>query len=76
MPERLEIPKSGKILLPNGCTLYWREGDMGREYFSDEVGGGVHVWTTCLVDPYTLLAAVVQEGILTNMERVNKERGF
>jgi hypothetical protein len=48
--------------LPNGATLY-REtnGVGGHRYWSDEVGGGVCVWDTCLVDVSTILAAVVEE---------------
>lgn len=48
--------------LPNGATLY-REtnGAGGHRYWSDEVGGGVCLWDTCLVDEHTLLAAIVEE---------------
>jgi hypothetical protein len=48
--------------LPNGCTLY-REtnGVGGHRYWSDEIGGGVMLWDTCLVDVSTLLAAIVEE---------------
>ncbi len=48
--------------LPNGCTLYREDNEVGgHRYFSDEIGGGVFVWDTCLVDGSTLLAAVVEE---------------
>jgi hypothetical protein len=48
--------------LPNGCTLYKeRNGVGGHRYWSDEVGGGVMIWDTCLVDPTTLLTAIVEE---------------
>lgn len=51
---------SGEIPLPNGCTLYWKYNEVGGiTYSSDEVGGGVHVWDTALVDDATLLAAIV-----------------
>lgn len=49
--------------LPNACTLY-REpnGVGGHRYWSDEVGGGVMLWDTCLVAPETLMAAMVEEA--------------
>ena len=55
--------KPGQCRLPNGCTLYWEpNGIGGRRYFSDEIGGGVLVWDTSLVDSVTLLAAIVQDS--------------
>lgn len=49
--------------LPNGCTLYCRSNEAGgRTWFSDEVGGGVVVWDTALVDATTLLAAFTEES--------------
>lgn len=49
-------------LTPGGYTLF-REpnGAGGHRYWSDEVGGGVMVWDTCLVCSNTLLAAIVEE---------------
>lgn len=48
--------------LPNGHTLYREPNEAGgHRYWSDEIGGGVGVWDTCLVDSSTLLAAVVAE---------------
>ncbi len=48
--------------LPNGCTLYREENGVGgHRYWSDEVGGGVMLWDTSLVDTSTLLAAIVEE---------------
>jgi len=49
--------------LPNGSILY-REGNGvgGHRYYSDEVGGGVCVWDTNLVDQSTILAALVEES--------------
>lgn len=63
-------PESGTLQLPNGCTLYWgTDAATGaREYASDEVGGGVAVWHTALVDPSTLLAAMVQEETFRRRE--------
>ena len=66
-----EVPKNGSISLPNGCALYWSADDsIGgcRTYISDEVGGGVGVWDTALVDQSTLLAAIVQEETLRLLE--------
>jgi len=49
--------------LPNGCALFVKEDSVGgREYFSDEIGGGVFVWSTSLVDESTLLAALTAES--------------
>ena len=49
--------------LPNGCMLYKKENEAGGyTYYSDEVGGGVFVWDTCLVDQSTLLAALVDDA--------------
>lgn len=48
--------------LPNGSTLYRELNEAGgHRYWSDEIGGGVVVWDTCLVASDTLLAAVVEE---------------
>jgi len=62
------VPEHGTSILPNGCTLYWDTTDQGREYYSDEVGGGVHVWSVPLVDSSTLLAAMVNESTLQRRE--------
>jgi hypothetical protein len=49
----------GELPLPNGCTLYWKINEVGGiDYLSDEVGGGVPVWNTALVDVSTLTAAM------------------
>jgi hypothetical protein len=69
-----EIKKEGNIRLPNGCTLYWKETEQGREYFSDEVGGGVNVWHTALVDQSTLLAAITQENAILKLEYYKRDR--
>ena len=45
--------------LPNGCRLSRRKnGAGGYTYYSDEIGGGVLVWDTCLVKETTLFAAI------------------
>lgn len=55
--------------LPNSCTLYWEANAAGgRTYYSDEIGGGVFVWDTALVDRGTLLAALAQEEKLMRQE--------
>jgi hypothetical protein len=45
-----------------GYTIF-REanGAGGHTYFSDEVGGGVTVWDTCLVDRATLMEVIAME---------------
>jgi hypothetical protein len=54
-----------EICLPNGCTLFREEnGAGGHRYTSDEIGGGVIVWDTCLVEESTLLAAIVDQAYL------------
>lgn len=73
--QNIEIPEEGDLPLPNGYRLYWKpDGVGGREYYSDEVGGGVRVWITSLVDFITLLTAVNQEQYLRTLERVKAER--
>lgn len=68
-------PFPGECDLPNGCTLHWRDnGAGGREYYSDEVGGGVFVWDTCLVSRDTLLAAIVNEAGLRYAEETAKRK--
>ena len=48
--------------LPNNATLYRESNGVGgHRYWSDEIGGGVCVWDTCLTDESTLLAAIVEE---------------
>jgi len=64
-----ESCQSGRCRLPNGCTLYWKRNEAGgRTYFSDEVGGGVMVWDTCLCDESSVLAAMVKERELEYFE--------
>lgn len=48
--------------LPNGCHLFRRANEVGGfTYYSDEIGGGVVVWDTCLVNESTLLTAITCE---------------
>jgi hypothetical protein len=68
------IPEKGNFRLPNGCTGYWETTEQGRCYISDEIGGGVKVWHTALVDQSTLLAIITQENALLKLESVKKER--
>jgi len=40
-----------EIQLPNGCTLWYEDNQVGgRRYYTDEIGGGCLVWDTSLVD--------------------------
>ena len=69
------LPNGGELVygLPNGCTLYWYSNPAGgRAYYSDEIGGGVLVWDTSLVDEGTLLAAMAHERKLAYKECVAK----
>lgn len=64
--ERLN---SGHCDLPNGSMLYWELNEVGgRRYMSDEIGGGIHVWDTCVVDNGTLLMAMAVERELEFIE--------
>ena len=48
--------------LPTGYHLYRKPNKVGGHiYYSDEIGGGVVVWDTCVVDESTLLTAIVCE---------------
>jgi len=60
------------VELPNGYGLMIKEGEQGREYWTDEIGGGVLVWHTALCDQYTLLAAIVEE----NRRQVAERQGY
>lgn len=49
--------------LPGGHKLHRQpNGAGGWAYFSDQIGGGVVVWDTSLVDQTTLLIAMAEEG--------------
>lgn len=61
----MKFEKTGTLTLPNGCTLYWEPNEVGGYSFSsDEIGGGVHVWDTALVDSSTLYAAMMVAAAL------------
>jgi len=65
--------KEGELPLPNGCTLYWKVNEVGGiTYSSDEVGGGVLVWNTILVDEGTLLAAMAHYQAILYYNTVNQ----
>lgn len=67
----LEKLKSGTVSLPNGCTLWWSSNEVGgRTYVSDEIGGGVFVWDTSIVDEGTLLRALAVEKELEYLEEM------
>lgn len=70
------VPVAGEIPLPNGCTLFWQldRSVNCRVYCSDEIGGGVEVWNTALVDQSTLLAAIVHEERLCKLEYERAQR--
>ncbi len=57
--------------LPNGCHLYRKLNSVGGyTYFSDEVGDGLMVWDTSLMDESTLLTAIVCEHHRKYFERM------
>ena len=69
------LPKSGEVVLTNGCHLYWKPNEVGgRTYYSDEIGPGVEVWDTALVDASTLITAIDVENKLRYFERISIEQ--
>ncbi len=59
-----------------GYTLYRFKNIIGGHvYYSDEVGGGVFVWDTCLVDRNTLFEALRLERMRYNNEKYGRETG-
>lgn len=74
MPRKPKKPKMVEVCaLPNGCTLYRKPNEAGGyTYWSDEIGGGVIVWDTCLVDQSTLFCALSEEAKRAKIEWVRK----
>lgn len=63
------------VVMPNGCGLFVYETQVGsRQYWSDEIGGGVMVWDTALANEDTLLSAMLIEKKLQMLERIEVER--
>ena len=63
------------VELPNGCMLFVENNAAGgRTYWSDEIGGGVVVWDTCLVASSTLLAAITEENRAAVKEAHDKRK--
>lgn len=57
--------------LPNGANLSRKPNDAGGyTYYSDEIGGGVVVWDTCLVSESTLLTAISCEHHRKHLENM------
>lgn len=53
-----------------GCTIYREENKVGgARYWSDEIGGGVIVWDTCLVSPETLRQVLELEKVAGPSDR-------
>lgn len=60
--------------LPNGAHIFRRPNEAGGYiYLSDEIGGGVVAWDTCLVDESTLLTAIVCEHHRKYLECMKKQ---
>lgn len=56
--------------LPNGHELFVEDDEVGgRVYWSSEIGGGVVVWRTSLVDSSTVLAALVEQERFETQQR-------
>ena len=73
--QEVGVTNKDYIMLPNGCALFWMPNEVGgRRYASDEIGGGVIVWDTSLVDQSTLLAAIVQEENLRIKEIIEERK--
>ena len=61
--------------LPNGSYLYVKTDEAGgRTYLSDEIGDGIFVWDTALVDMGTLFAALTEENRFLHQESVDKHK--
>lgn len=62
--------------LPNSGHLYRQKNAAGGyTYWSDEVGGGVLVWDTCMVGEDTLLCAMTEEMRRRHWEAVARREG-
>ena len=61
--------QAGERAAPNGARIFWRMTEQGREYTSDEIGGGILFWHTAMTDASTLIAAVAIEMELQRAER-------
>jgi hypothetical protein len=60
----MPLLETGEIPLPNGNTLIWKPNEVGgREYWSTEIGGGVLVWDTAMVEESTIQAALNVEAM-------------
>ncbi len=58
-----DTPSEEVCGLPNSCHLFRKPNKAGGyTYYSDEIGGGVEVWDTSLVDQSTLLCAMAEEA--------------
>jgi hypothetical protein len=61
-------------ILGNGCCLFRERNNAGGyTYYSDEIGGGVMVWDTCLVDEETILTAIADHMKLQKIEYYERE---
>lgn len=74
--QDVEIEDLGS--LPNGCHLYrkYDKSTNAHIYYSDEVGCGIEVWNTALVDESTLLRAIVCEYHRRCLEEHEKSKGW
>lgn len=58
--------------LPNGYRLYVKpNGVGGRQYWSDEIGGGILVFDTSLHDTLTIITALTHEMQMCRKEQLN-----
>lgn len=63
--QRKTGPLTEVATVKDGCTLLMEVNEIGgRRYWSDEIGGGVMVWDTCLVGSITLETALKVETAL------------
>jgi hypothetical protein len=69
----MPLLETGEMPLPNGNTLMWKpDGVGGREYWSTEIGGGVLVWDTALVEESTIQAALNVEAMFDRASRLKR----
>lgn len=78
-PDAAEVKAAlakGAVDMHNGASLFWEANKAGgRTYSSDEIGGGVEVWDTCLVSFHTLCEAMAIECAMMAAEsRAERKR--
>ncbi len=66
-----DIPLKELARDSRGYRLYVETTELGRRYWSDEIGGGVMVWDTALVSLEMLRLALHEEELCLKTEYTN-----